>query len=165
MEELLGLLKIPVREVVVGDVIHLKAGDLVPADCRLLSIRDLFVNEALLTGESLPREKQATPGPLPPGAGGLGDAVTGVFRGTSVVSGLGEAVVVRSGVFQRSLRHIPFGRIQNVSLHQNLLQRLHRLRFAASPGRTDSVQAELPGDRLILLQLEGPFVLLLDGIA
>ena len=47
--------------------------------------------------------------------------------------------------------------------YQNLLQRRHRLRFAASPGRTDSVQAELPGDRLILLQLEGPFVLLLDG--
>jgi hypothetical protein len=47
--------------------------------------------------------------------------------------------------------------------YQNLLQRHHRLRFAASPGRTDSVQAELPGDRLILLQLEGPFVLLLDG--
>ena len=89
--------EIPMREVVVGDVIHLKAGDLVPADCRLLSIRDLFVNEALLTGESLPREKQATPGPLPPGAGGLGDAVTGVFRGTSVVSGLGAAVVVATG--------------------------------------------------------------------
>ena len=47
--------------------------------------------------------------------------------------------------------------------YQNLLQRRHRLRFAASPGRTDSVQAELPGDRLILLQLEGLFVLLLDG--
>jgi P-type Mg2+ transporter len=87
--------EIPVREVVVGDVIHLKAGDLVPADCRLLSARDLFLNEALLTGESLPREKQATPGPLPPG--GLGDAVTGVFRGTSVVSGLGAAVVVATG--------------------------------------------------------------------
>ena len=87
--------EIPVREVVVGDVIHLKAGDLVPADCRLLSVRDLYLNEALLTGESLPREKQATPGPLPPG--GLGDAVTGVFRGTSVVSGLGAAVVVATG--------------------------------------------------------------------
>jgi hypothetical protein len=47
--------------------------------------------------------------------------------------------------------------------YQNLLQRLHRLRFVASPDRTDSVQAELPRDRLILLQLEGPFVLLLDG--
>ena len=88
--------EVPVREVVVGDVIHLKAGDLVPADCRLLSIRDLFVNEALLTGESLPREKQAIPGPLPH-VGDLGDAVTGVFRGTSVVSGLGAAVVVATG--------------------------------------------------------------------
>ena len=47
--------------------------------------------------------------------------------------------------------------------YQNLLQRLHRLRFAASPGRTDSVQAELPRDRLMLLQLLGSFVLLLDG--
>jgi hypothetical protein len=47
--------------------------------------------------------------------------------------------------------------------YQNLLQRRHRFRFAASPGRTDSVQAEVPGGRLILLQIEGPFVLLLDG--
>ncbi len=58
--------ELPVREVVVGDVVHLKAGDLVPADCRLLSAKDLFVNEAALTGESLPREKQATPGALKP---------------------------------------------------------------------------------------------------
>jgi hypothetical protein len=47
--------------------------------------------------------------------------------------------------------------------YQNLLQRRHRLRFAASAGRTGSSQAELPGDRSILLQIEGPFVLLLDG--
>ncbi|HEX4994455.1 MAG TPA: HAD-IC family P-type ATPase, partial [Methylomirabilota bacterium] len=87
--------EVPVREVVVGDVIHLKAGDLVPADCRLLSTRDLFVNEAALTGESLPREKQAMPGAL--AAGGLGEAVTAVFRGTSVISGLGVAVVVATG--------------------------------------------------------------------
>ena len=47
--------------------------------------------------------------------------------------------------------------------YQNLLARRHRLRFAASPGQTDSVQAELSGDRLMVLQIEGPFVLLLDG--
>ena len=87
--------EVPVREVVVGDVIHLKAGDLVPADGRLLSTRDLFVNEGALTGESLPREKQATDGA--PVAGGLGEAVTAVFRGTSVVSGLGVAVMVATG--------------------------------------------------------------------
>jgi Mg2+-importing ATPase len=87
--------EVPVREVVVGDVIHLRAGDLVPADCRLLSARDLFVNEAALTGESLPREKHAMPGAL--AAGGLAEAVTAVFRGTSVISGMGVAVVVSTG--------------------------------------------------------------------
>jgi Mg2+-importing ATPase len=87
--------EVPVRDVVVGDVIHLKAGDLVPADGRLLSTRDLFVNEAALTGESLPREKQATAGAL--AAGGLGEAVTAVFRGTSVISGLGVAVIMATG--------------------------------------------------------------------
>ena len=87
--------ELPVREVVVGDLIHLKAGDLVPADCRLLSTRDLFVNEAALTGESLPREKHAeTAAPAPHG---LAAAVTAVFRGTSVISGLGTALVVTTG--------------------------------------------------------------------
>src|SRR6266851_7689668 len=88
--------ELPARELVVGDLVHLKAGDLVPADCRLLSTRNLFVNEAALTGESLPREKQAIAEALPPG-GGLGDAVTAVFRGTSVISGLASAVVVVTG--------------------------------------------------------------------
>ncbi len=87
--------ELAIREIVPGDVIQLKAGDLVPADCRLLSTRDLFVNEAALTGESLPREKHAQAEALTPG--GLGEAVTAVFRGTSVVSGLGTAVVMVTG--------------------------------------------------------------------
>jgi Mg2+-importing ATPase len=76
--------EVPIREVVVGDVILLKAGDLVAADARLIAARDLFMNEALLTGESLPREKQVD----------ARDQAAAVFRGTSVVSGLGTAVVV-----------------------------------------------------------------------
>jgi Mg2+-importing ATPase len=87
--------EVPVREVVVGDVIHLKAGDLVPADARLLSAKDLFLNEAALTGESLPREKHALAAATKPG--GLGEAVSGVFRGTSIVSGLGVGLVVATG--------------------------------------------------------------------
>ena len=87
--------ELPVREVVVGDVVHLRAGDLIPADCRLLSTRDLFVNEAALTGESLPREKHAQAAALT--ARSLGDALTAVFRGTSVVSGVGVALVVTTG--------------------------------------------------------------------
>src|SRR5262249_19683558 len=49
--------------IVPGDVVRLAAGDLAPADCRLLESRDLFVNQALLTGEPYPVEKQATDRP------------------------------------------------------------------------------------------------------
>ena len=83
---------IPAREVVPGDVLHLSAGDLVPADGSLLVAKDLFLHEAALTGESLPTEKHAAAGPddsLLPGQS--------VLRGTSVVSGLGVARVVRTG--------------------------------------------------------------------
>jgi Mg2+-importing ATPase len=77
---------VPLREVVPGDVVHLAAGDLVPADGRLLRAKDLFLNEAALTGESLPREKHA------------GDGDHGlVLRGTSVVSGTGTALVTATG--------------------------------------------------------------------
>jgi Mg2+-importing ATPase len=87
--------EVPVREVVPGDVIRLRAGDLVPADCRLQATKDLFVNEAALTGESLPREKHAAAlaDGLP--SGEVGD--TDIFRGTSVVSGVGAALVVTTG--------------------------------------------------------------------
>jgi P-type Mg2+ transporter len=87
--------EIPVREVVPGDVVHLRAGDLVPADGRLVSARDLFVNEAALTGESLPVEKHVARGS--DGAASPSAAALDVFRGTSVVSGLGVAVVELTG--------------------------------------------------------------------
>jgi Mg2+-importing ATPase len=78
---------VPARAVVPGDLIHLGAGDLVPADARLLAAKDLFLNEAALTGESLPVEKHpALEGPA-----------AAVLRGTSVVSGTGSAVVARTG--------------------------------------------------------------------
>ncbi len=87
--------EVPAREIVPGDVIRLLAGDLVPADARLLAAKDLFLNEAPLTGESLPREKHAQAA----GALGAGPAEASgvVFCGTSVVSGLGTAVVVHTG--------------------------------------------------------------------
>jgi len=87
--------EVPARAVVPGDVVRLSAGDLVPGDGRLLSSRDLFLNEAALTGESLPREKHADAA-VAPGAS-VEEAATAVLQGTSVVSGLGEAVVVRTG--------------------------------------------------------------------
>jgi Mg2+-importing ATPase len=87
--------EIPRPDVVPGDVIRLSAGDLVPADARLLKARDLHVQQAALTGESLPVEKEASSnkseGPLRP------DALDAVFLGTSVVSGTAEALVVATG--------------------------------------------------------------------
>jgi P-type Mg2+ transporter len=82
------------REVVPGDVIRLAAGDLVPADGRLIEARELHVQEAALTGESLPVEKEAIAARAP---GAQDDTSGRVFLGTSVVSGTGAAVVEATG--------------------------------------------------------------------
>jgi Mg2+-importing ATPase len=81
------------REVVPGDIFRLSAGDLVPADGRLLIARDLYVQQAALTGESLPAEKQPTGDP----ASTKADARNMVFLGTSIVSGTATAEVVATG--------------------------------------------------------------------
>jgi len=81
------------RDVVPGDMVRLSAGDLVPADARLLIARDLYILQASLTGESLPAEKQATGEP----ASTKADARNMVFLGTSVVSGTATAEVVATG--------------------------------------------------------------------
>ncbi|MBI0151325.1 HAD-IC family P-type ATPase, partial [Bifidobacterium sp. M0353] len=55
-------LEVPIKEVVPGDIILLSAGDMVPADVRLIESRDLFISQAVLTGESIPVEKSDTLG-------------------------------------------------------------------------------------------------------
>jgi P-type Mg2+ transporter len=80
-------------KVVPGDTIRLSAGDLVPADSRLLVSRDLYVQEAALTGESLPVEKEAGED----GANSPPEARNKVFMGTSVVSGTATATVLATG--------------------------------------------------------------------
>jgi Mg2+-importing ATPase len=86
--------EVPFDRIVPGDVIRLAAGDLAPADCRLLESRDLFVNQALLTGEPYPVEKQATD---QPGSASGSEAGNAVFMGSSVVSGTAAALVCRTG--------------------------------------------------------------------
>ena len=86
---------VPTAQVVPGDVVMLAAGSLVPADGRLLAARDLFVNQALLTGESYPVEKRPGAPPAPPAE--ITAAVDALFMGTSVVSGSAELVVCRTG--------------------------------------------------------------------
>jgi Ca2+-transporting ATPase len=88
-------LRIPAREVVPGDVLLLRAGDRVPADARVLTTVGLQVDEAALTGESLPVDKQAAPMSGP--ALALGDRTSMVFGGTLVTGGRGSAVTVATG--------------------------------------------------------------------
>jgi P-type Mg2+ transporter len=87
--------EVPLRLVVPGDVIRLSAGDLVPADATLLDSRDLSVQQSMLTGESLPADKHATPPPRP-GAPSPDDPAR-VFLGTSVVSGIATALADATG--------------------------------------------------------------------
>ncbi len=83
------------RDLVPGDVIRLAAGDRVPADARLIETRDLHIQQAALTGESLPVEKVASD--FPANALQLAEAPNTVFLGTSVVSGTATALVVATG--------------------------------------------------------------------
>jgi P-type Mg2+ transporter len=87
--------EIPRRELVPGDVIRLTAGDLVPADACLFQVRDLHVQQAALTGESFPVEKDALDlRSLDQNKGGESHRV---FLGTSVVSGTGTGLVMATG--------------------------------------------------------------------
>jgi Mg2+-importing ATPase len=87
--------EVPLKMLVPGDIIRLAAGDMVPADVRVLSAKDLFLNQAVLTGEALPVEKKAAPAsadvqnPL--------DLPNICFLGSNVESGSATAVVIHTG--------------------------------------------------------------------
>ncbi|MEU4352475.1 magnesium-translocating P-type ATPase [Streptomyces sp. NPDC023838] len=105
--------EIPVDQVVVGDVVRLGPGDLVPADLRLLRATGLTMHQAALTGESAPVGKHPADAPVPvpvpvpapaPGTGGDGsgfDRPELCFQGSSVASGSGTGVVVATGADTR----------------------------------------------------------------
>ena len=90
----LGRQEIPLSEVVRGDIIHLAAGDIIPADIRLIATRDLFVGESQLTGESDAIEKTSEPtdGLVQPL-----EATNLCFLGTTVISGTGVGVACNVG--------------------------------------------------------------------
>jgi P-type Mg2+ transporter len=94
---------VPIDQLVPGDIVELIAGDLVPADSRLLESRDLFVNQALLTGEPYPAEKQA--GDTASGTDNPAGASNAVFAGTSVISGTATIVTCRTGA-KTALGHL-----------------------------------------------------------
>jgi Ca2+-transporting ATPase len=88
--------QLPARELVPGDVVLLKAGDKLPADCRLVEVHNLQADEAPLTGESLPIEKHAEP--LPEGKLAAGDCTNLAFAGTAITYGRGRGVVIATGM-------------------------------------------------------------------
>ncbi len=88
--------QIPTRELVPGDIILLDAGARVPADCRLLEVANLQVEEASLTGESVPVEKRIAP--LPNADTPLADRNNMLYLGTAVTYGRGVGVVVETGM-------------------------------------------------------------------
>ena len=111
-------LELPIAALVPGDIVRLNAGDLAPADARLLDAKDMHVRESALTGESLAVDKTAND--LPQGQHSIADASNSVFLGTAVQTGMGVAVIVRTGkdtafgeIAQRLARRPPeteFGR-------------------------------------------------------
>jgi Mg2+-importing ATPase len=88
--------EILISEIVPGDIVYLSAGDMIPADLRLISAKDLFVSQAMLTGESIPLEKHA----VAPGkreSTSVLDRETACFMGSNVVSGTAVGVVAATG--------------------------------------------------------------------
>ena len=88
--------EIPLSSLVPGDIIHLSAGDIVPADSRVISQKDLYVDQSGLTGESFPVEKTTTV-TTTAGNATMTEASNYVFLGPFVVSGTAAAVAVRTG--------------------------------------------------------------------
>ena len=92
-------ISIPSEDLVVGDIIVLEAGDAVPADARIIECASMKIEEAALTGESVPVDKKVET--LVPGQNGdvaLGDRKNMVFMGSTVVYGRGKAVVTATGM-------------------------------------------------------------------
>jgi Ca2+-transporting ATPase len=100
------LVSIPAAEVVTGDIVELKPGLYVPADCRLLKARHLTIDESMLTGESMPVTKRVAAITLH--ATPLADRQNMAFMGTLVTGGEGRAVVVATG------RHTEIGFLQEL---------------------------------------------------
>ena len=86
--------EIPVKQLVPGDIVVLAAGDMIPADCRVMTATDLFISESAMTGESLPVEKFSN---AQADATSAMDMANLVFMGTNVISGAASAVVLTTG--------------------------------------------------------------------
>lgn len=107
-----------------GDIIFLERGDVVPADARLISVENLMIKEATLTGESLPTDKQTNA--LRSSNTPVTEQNNMAFKGTTVFSGRGKAIVVATGMYTQ------LGKIQELAInakiaHTPLEKKLNKL--------------------------------------
>ncbi|MCS7235406.1 MAG: cation-translocating P-type ATPase [Armatimonadota bacterium] len=124
--------RVPARDLVPGDVVVLRIGDRVPADLRLLEAANLQVDEAPLTGESVPVAK--SPAPLADADVPLGDRANMAYAGTTVTFGRGRGVVVATGMateFGKIARMLETVQAGRTPLQENLDRVGHTLARAA----------------------------------
>ena len=89
--------EILMEEIVAGDIVSLSAGDMIPADLRILEAKDLFISQSALTGESEPVEKLGGCGAFSGQEGGITDVPNLAFMGSNVISGSAKAIVIAVG--------------------------------------------------------------------
>ena len=89
-----GTQEIPMDEIVVGDIVTLSAGDMIPADLRIVTAKDLFISQSALTGESEPVEKLPQKQKI---TGAITEASNLAFMGSNVISGSATGVVIATG--------------------------------------------------------------------
>ena len=114
-----GKKEIPVSELAVGDEVHLSAGDMIPADLRIVAAKDLFVAQSALTGESAPEEKKAEPCE----AGSLTNCGCLAFMGTNVVSGSGVGIVAATGedtLFGQTAKTLSAGKTEKTAFEKGV---------------------------------------------
>ncbi len=88
--------ELSIRDIAPGDIVDLFAGDMIPADLRIISCKDLFINQSSLTGESFPIEKVAAP--LKVNSNSISELSNIAFMGSSVISGTALGVVIKTGI-------------------------------------------------------------------
>ncbi|NLO00625.1 MAG: magnesium-translocating P-type ATPase [Bacteroidales bacterium] len=137
--------EIPTEEIVLGDIIHLSAGDMLPADVRLIESKDLFISQTPLTGESALVEKRAL-GKIEEEEADM-ESQTMAYMGTEVVSGTGIGVVVR---------------LANDTLFGDVAKRLQ-----ASPIKTNFEKGVEATSHLLikLMVIIAPLVILINGFS
>lgn len=88
--------EIPISEIVPGDVVLLQAGSIIPADLRLITAKDFFISQAVLTGESMPIEKKSDPQQI--SGSYVFELLNACFQGSNVISGSARGIVINTGI-------------------------------------------------------------------